>query len=58
MANTFQSINSGLAELKNYYQGPIIDLLNEEIPVYRAAEKVKQGWSGQQVVRPLRTVRI
>lgn len=57
MANAFQSITSGLAELKNYYQGPIIDLLNEEVPVYRACEKVKQGWSGFQVIRPLRTSR-
>lgn len=57
MANAFQNVTSGLAELKNYYQGPIVDLLNEDLPVYRAAEKVKQGWSGQQVVRPLRTVR-
>lgn len=57
MANSFQSISSGLAELKNFYQGPIVDLINEEIPVYRAAEKVKQGWSGYQVIRPLRTVR-
>lgn len=57
MANTFQSISSGLAELKNFYQGPIVDLLSEEIPIYRAAEKVKKGWSGQQVIRPLRTVR-
>lgn len=57
MANAFQGIQSGLAELKNFYQGPIIDLINEEIPIYRACEKVKQGWSGYQVVRPLRTVR-
>lgn len=57
MANAFQSISSGLAELKNYYQGPIIDLLNEEVPIYRACEKVKQGWSGYQVIRPLRTSR-
>lgn len=57
MANAFQSITSGLAELKNYYQGPIIDLINEEIPIYRACEKVKQGWSGSQVIRPLRTSR-
>jgi hypothetical protein len=57
MANVFQGISSGLAELKNYYQGPIIDLLNEEIPVYRACEKIKKGWSGYQVVRPLRTSR-
>lgn len=57
MANTFQSISTGLAELKNFYQGPIVDLLSEEIPVYRACEKVKQGWSGYQVIRPLRTNR-
>lgn len=57
MPNAFQGITSGLAELKNYYQGPIVDLINEEIPVYRAAEKVKHGWSGYQVIRPLRTVR-
>lgn len=57
MANSFQSITSGLAELKNYYQGPIVDQLNEDLPIYRGAEKVKQGWSGYQVVRPLRVRR-
>jgi len=57
MANQFQGITSGLASLKNYYQGPIVDQLNEDIPIYRAAEKVKQGWSGQQVIRPVRTRR-
>jgi hypothetical protein len=57
MANLFQDQTSGLAELKNVFQGPIIDLLNNETPVYRACEKVKEGWSGQQVVRPLRTKR-
>lgn len=57
MSNAFQSISSGLAELKNFYQGPIVDLLNEELAIYRACEKVKQGWSGYQVIRPLRTSR-
>lgn len=57
MSNAFQGVSSGLAELKNYYQGPIVDLINEEIPIYRACEKVKQGWSGYQVIRPLRTSR-
>ncbi len=57
MANLFQTQSSGLAELKNYYQGPIVDALNSEVPIYRACEKVKQGWSGQQVIRPIRTVR-
>lgn len=57
MANSFQTITSGLAELKNFYQGPIKDQLNEELPIYRGSEKIKQGWSGYQVVRPLRTKR-
>lgn len=57
MANQFQSITSGLAELKNYYQGPMKDQLNEELPIMRGAEKVKEGWSGYQVVRPLRVRR-
>lgn len=54
MANQFQGVTSGLAELKNFYQGPIKDQFSEEIPVYRGAEKIKVGWSGQQVIRPLR----
>lgn len=57
MANQFQSISSGLAELKNYYQGPIISQFNDEVPIYRASEKIKKGWSGQQVVRPLKVRR-
>lgn len=57
MANLFQTATSGLAQLKNYYQGPIVDQFNEDLPIYRAAEKVKQGWSGQQVIRPIRTSR-
>lgn len=57
MANAIQSINSGGFELKNVYQGPIVDLINEELKIYRACEKLKEGWSGLQVVRPLRTRR-
>lgn len=57
MSNQFQGITSGLAELKNLYEGPIVDLFNEELPVLRGAEKVKKGWSGYQVVRPLRVRR-
>lgn len=57
MPNNFQGITSGLAELKNYYQGPIKDQFNEDLPIYRACEKIKQGWSGYQVVRPLRVRR-
>lgn len=57
MSNAFQSISSGLAQLKNYYQGPIVDQLNEETPIYRGAEKGKHSWSGLQVVRPLKVRR-
>lgn len=57
MANQFQSITTGLAELKNYYQGPIKDQFSEDLPIWRGAEKIKQGWSGYQVVRPLRVRR-
>lgn len=55
--NQFQSISSGLAELKNYYQGPIVDQFNEDTPIYRGADKGKHPWSGYQVVRPLKVRR-
>lgn len=57
MSNSFLSTTTGAAELKTFFQGPMINLLNEEVPVYRACEKMKQGWSGTQVNRPLRTAR-
>lgn len=57
MSNMFQSISSGLAELKNFYQGPIVDQFNEETPIYRGAELGKEAWSGYQVVRPLKVRR-
>ena len=57
MANQFQTISSGMAILKNYYQGPIVSQMNDEIPIYRAAEKIKDQWSGLQVVRPLKVLR-
>lgn len=57
MANAFQSAVSGLAELKPIFQGPIVDQLNNDLPIYRGAEKMKKGWSGEYVVRPLRVRR-
>lgn len=54
MANTFQSISLGMAELKNFYQGPIVDQFSEDVAIYRGAEKGKFAWSGLQVVRPMR----
>lgn len=57
MANTFQSISNGMAMLKNFYEGPIKDQLNEDTPILRGIEKQTKGWSGLQVVRPLRVRR-
>jgi hypothetical protein len=57
MANQYQSISSGFAELKNFYQGPMVDDLNENLVVYKFCESIKDGWSGYQVVRPLRVRR-
>lgn len=52
MSNTFQSVSAGLAQLKNYYQGPIVSQFNDETKLYRGAEKGKHSWSGLQVIRP------
>lgn len=52
--NQFAGLQSAAGQLKIIFEGPIVDLLNNDIPVHRGAEKVKKGWSGQQVNRPLR----
>ena len=57
MANQFQSVQSGLAELKNFYQGPIVDSFSEDVAIYRGSEKGKYPWSGQQVIRPVKVRR-
>lgn len=57
MANTYQSVATGLAELKNFYQGPIVDQFNEDLAIWKGTEKGKFPWSGQQVIRPLKVRR-
>jgi hypothetical protein len=57
MANTFQGVTSGLAELKNFYQGPIVDQFSEDVAIWRGTEKGKYPWSGLQVIRPLKVKR-
>lgn len=52
--NQFAGLQSAAGQLKIIFEGPIVDLLNNDLPVHRGAEKVKKGWSGQQVNRPLR----
>lgn len=57
MGNNYQGVTSGLAELKNFYQGPIVDQFNEDLPIWKGSEKGKYPWSGAQVIRPLKVVR-
>lgn len=57
MANNFQSVSSGLYNLKIDYQGPLKDQFSEDCNIYRGAEKSKFKWAGLQVNRPLRTRR-
>lgn len=57
MGNNFQGITSGLAELKNFYQGPIVDQFSEDVAIWRGTEKGKYPWSGQQVIRPIKVRR-
>lgn len=57
MANAFQSISSGLYNLKNWYQGPIVSQFNDDTPIYRGAARSKLKWDGYQVIRPLKVRR-
>lgn len=57
MGNQYQNVTSGLAELKNFYQGPIVDQFSEDVAIYRGSDKGKYPWSGLQVIRPLKTRR-
>lgn len=57
MANQFATITNALAILKNYYAGPIVSQFNDDLPLYRGAEKGKEKWNGQQVIRPVKVRR-
>lgn len=57
MANQFASVSNALAILKNYYAGPIVSQFNDDLPLYRGAEKGKEKWNGQQVIRPVKVTR-
>lgn len=54
MSNTFASISNALGILKNYYAGPIVSQFNDEVPMYKGAEKGKEKWNGVQINRPLK----
>lgn len=57
MANQFATVTNALAILKNYYAGPIVSQFNDDLPLYRGAEKGKEKWNGQQVIRPVKVRR-
>ena len=57
MANNYQGITSGLAELKNFYHGPIVDQFSQDIAIWKGTEKGKFPWSGAQVNRPIKVRR-
>lgn len=57
MANQFATVSNALAILKNYYAGPIVSQFNDDLPLYRGAEKGKEKWNGQQIIRPIKTSR-
>lgn len=57
MANTFQSISTGMGLLKYFYQGPIVNQFSEDVAIYRGATKGATPFSGQQVQRPMRVRR-
>lgn len=57
MANNYQGVTSGLAELKIFYQGPMVDQFNEDIAIWRGCEKGAHPWSGSQVNRPMKVRR-
>ncbi len=46
-----------MAILKNYYAGPIVSQFNDNLPIYKGAEKGKEKWNGLQVIRPVKVRR-
>lgn len=58
MSNGFAStLNAAMGILKIYYAGPIVSQFNDEIPLYKGAEKGKEKWNGLQINRPLKVRR-
>jgi len=57
MSNQFASIANALGILKIFYAGPIVSQFNDEIPLFRAAEKGREKFNGLQVNRPIKVLR-
>jgi len=57
MGNAYQGTSSGVAILKNFYQGPLVSQFNDDVPIWKGSEKGKYPWSGQQVIRPIKVRR-
>jgi len=55
MANNYSSVSAQTgAMLKRFYADAIVDNLNEDMPLYKAAEKIKKAGSGEAVYAPVR----
>lgn len=57
MSDKIDTIATGIGKLKLFYEGPIKDQFNEDLPILRGADKRKKGWSGATVQRPLKVRR-
>lgn len=58
MANQYASIAANLAgSLKPFFEGPIVSQFNDECPLYKAAQKGTEKFTGTKVVRPLKVRR-
>lgn len=57
MSNLFANTSASVFNLMRFYRGPVVDQMNEDVAIYRGAEKLKFPWSGEQVQRPLRVRR-
>ncbi len=57
MANNYQTVSSGVGELKNFYQGPMQNQFNEDVMIWKGSQKGTTPWSGAQVNRPMRVRR-
>lgn len=53
MSNVFQTLSSA-GILKSVYQGPIVNQLNDDVAIYRGAEKGKEKYSGLEVKVPVK----
>lgn len=55
--NKFQNVTDGVAELKEFYQGPLQTQFNDDVRLWRGAQKGMYNFTGKYVVRPMKVIR-